>query len=101
MVEYTEQLEKTRHSRPAPRSQAETRFVEIMDKLDLRCLNAGTSRDSIDHAGVPRSTLSLPVLSHDPAHSVRAPDFIGGYVISPSVLGVIHGAVGFIEQQLQ
>ena len=36
-----------------------------------------------------------------PAHSVRAPDFMDGYVISSPVLGVIHGAVGFLEQQLQ
>ena len=36
LVEYTEQLEKTHHSRPTPRSEAETRFVAIMDKLGLQ-----------------------------------------------------------------
>ena len=36
LVEYTEQLEKTHHSRPTPRSEAETKFVEIMDQLGLQ-----------------------------------------------------------------
>ena len=36
LVEYTEQLEKTQNSRPTPRSEAESKFVEIMDKLGLQ-----------------------------------------------------------------
>ena len=36
LVEYTEQLEKTHHSRPTPRSAAETKFAAIMNKLGLQ-----------------------------------------------------------------
>lgn len=36
LVEYTEQLEKTHHSRPTPRSEAETRFAAIMHELGLQ-----------------------------------------------------------------
>ena len=36
LVEYSEQLEKTQHARPTPRSEAETRFVAIMNELGLQ-----------------------------------------------------------------